>query len=241
MKYEQGFYANYPEFGALPPYKLTHMDLLEIPLRQFDLWKKILNNIDVNITAFSKHGSVLDTNWGPVKVNAHGTMEQRGIDMNGPRITTAIATLVKHISRVVHEQYADVYPSEIGISEPFRMEDNTIHIPPHRYVRFRLQPKSAYVGLEDPEIHAYCSALLKLGKSFIPKAELPLIEPLEQMLVKRKTVSDEILDSAKKMGIDIAGRLTNEQAAILASNLSKDLFKEIILAKQSLLGISAGE
>lgn len=234
LKYPEGLYSNHQEFGALQPYKLTGIDLMEIVTWQFELWNKIIDKIDINLTAFVKYGSILDTHWNPVRINAHGTMEQRGMDMNSPRITVAVATLVKAISKAVHEKFIEVVPSDAGRTEPFRLEENRIFVPHHQYVRHALQPKAAYLGLEDRDVEAYCSGLLYLGKEFIPKNELPLLEPLESMLEKKKTVSDEIITEAKKIGIDGFARMSNEQAQTLALNLSKDFFKEIIMTKQAL-------
>lgn len=238
LSYPDGLYSNHQEFGALQPYKLTGMDLPEIVEMQFELWNKIIDKIDINLTAFAKYGSVLDTHWNPVRINAHGTMEQRGMDMNSPRITVAVATLVKAISKAVHEKYIQVTPSHTGKSESFRLEDNKIFIPHHQHVRYILQPKAAYLGLEDKEMETYCSSLLYLGKEFISKNERPLIEPLEMMLEKKRTVSDEIISEAKKLGIDGFSKMSNEQAQALALNLSKDFFKEIIMTKQALAQVS---
>lgn len=234
LNYTEGLYSNHQEFGALQPYKLTGMDLPDLVEMQFELWNKIIDKIDINFTTMIKYGSILDTHWNPVRINAHGTMEQRGMDMNSPRISVAVATLVKAISKAVHEKFIQVVPSNIGRTEPFRLEGNRIFIPHHHHVRHVLQPKAAYLGLEDKDVEAYCSGLLYLGKEFIPKNERPLIEPLESMLEKKKTVSDEIILEAKKIGIDGFSKMSNEQAQSLALNLSKDFFKEIILTKQAL-------
>ena len=237
LGYPEGLYANYPEFGALQPYKLTHIDLIEIIQKQFYLWNSIINKIDVNLSAFTKHGSILDTAWNPVKVNAVGTMEQRGMDMNRPSITVAIATLVRAISTAVHTKFLGVEPSDSAIKQPFRLENDTIYIPPHRYVRERLQYKSAYNGMEDLAVYSYCVNLLKLGEHFISKESIPLLKPLDAMLERRKTVSDEIIDYAKKLGLEINAKIPDDKAAELALNISKDLFKDIVLTKQSLINV----
>lgn len=236
LSYEEGLYADYPEFGELPAYKMTQFDLFEILRWQFELWQKIITAIDISFMVFPYSNSMLEPNWGPVKINPHGTMEQRGMDMNSPRIAVAAGTLVKAISTAVHHQFIETVPSKTAIKEPFKFEGNQILIPPHQYVRQVLQPKAAYKGLEDPQVHRYCTGLLKLGKKIMSKEQIARTEPFEAMLEKRKTVSDEIIETAKKLGIGPNTKMTNEEAALLAMTISKDLFKEVILTKQAIIG-----
>jgi hypothetical protein len=238
FKYPQGLYTNYQQFGALQPYKYTEADLIQIIRERFENWNSIIKKIDVNLKVFLKMGSILDTSWNPVKISSHGTIEHRGMDINNPKNTIAIATLIEHIAREIQEKFVKIVPSEIGIKDPFKKEKNIVYIPPHTHVRFDLQPKAAYGGLEEDSIYNYCSGLLKLGKSCIPKEKSVLIKPLEEMLKERKTVSDRILEGANKMGIDIKGNITNKQAAELALKQSQDLFKDIIMTKQIIKGLS---
>ncbi|MBL7055591.1 hypothetical protein ISS07_01620 [Candidatus Woesearchaeota archaeon] len=230
LKYPAGLYTNHQDFGMLQPYKVTGTDLLQIINHRFDSWNDILKKVNISLKAFMKHGSILDTTWNPVKISSHGTLEQRGMDVNHPRIIIAVATLIEYITRDVQENFVQILPSDIGLTEPFKKEGNIIYIPPHTHVRFELQPRAAYEGLSNNDVLNYCRGLLKLGKQCVPKERLPLIEPLEKMLKNKRTVSDEILNDAKKMGF--SKNIPNKQAAELALKHSKDLFKEIIMTKQ---------
>jgi hypothetical protein len=230
LNYAKGLYTNYQDFGMLQPYKVTGTDLLQIINHRFDSWNSVLKAVDINIRVFMKHGSVLDTTWNPVKISSHGTIEQRGMDMNHPRIIIALSTLIEYISREVQEKFVQVLPSDIGLTDPFKKEGNIIYIPPHTHARFELQPQSAYKGLEDDKVFNYCKGLLKLGKQCIPKSKQILIAPLEKMIKEKKTISDHILADARRLGA--RKTISNKQAAELALKHSKDLFKEIILTKQ---------
>ncbi|MBS3130951.1 hypothetical protein J4212_00820 [Candidatus Woesearchaeota archaeon] len=234
FNYLQGLYANHQDFGMLQPYKATGTDLLQIIWQRFDLWTGILKNLDMSLKVFLKHGSILDTTWNPVKISSHGTIEQRGMDMNRPQVVIAIAALIKAISKEVQDRFMHVLPSDIGVAEPFKQEGNIIHIPPHTHVRFELQPKAAYHGLDDKNVYAYCSGLLKLGKGIIPRKELPLIAPLEKMISEKKTASDYLIRDAKKLGVSLKTKMTNKQAAELALRHSRDLFRDIIMTKQAI-------
>ena len=52
------------------------------------------------------------------------------------------------------------------------------------------------------------------------------------MIDNRKTVSDQILDSAKKQGYKKGEEISQQAAAEIALDHSKQLFKEIVLTKK---------
>ncbi len=68
----------------------------------------------------------------------------------------------------------------------------------------------------------------------MPKSRHSLLEPLVEMLEKRKTVSDEILKEAEDMGINPEKEMANSDAAELALRLSKNLYKEVVMTRQML-------
>jgi hypothetical protein len=234
FSYPQGLYSNFQEFGGLQPYKHDDLELAQIISNRFRNWDRAIKKIDVNLKVFLKRGSILDTAWNPVKISSYGTIEQRGMDINHPRVIMAVAALIGYISKAVQDNYLRVKPSLAGRASPFKMEGSTIHIPPHEYVRLRMQRHSAYHGLADAHVHRYCRGLLELGRMCMPREKHPLLKPLERMLESRRTVSDEVISIARKMGIRPGERMTDYEASELALRLSKDLFKEIIMTKQAI-------
>ena len=120
------------------------------------------------------------------------------------------------------------------VSEPFKREGDKIYIPPHTHVRFELQRKAAYQGLDDKEMYNYCNGLYKIVKSVIPKEKDSFLDPIRKMLSEKKTVSDRLMAEAKKIGVDIKKGPTNAQAAELAMKWSRDLFKDVIMTKKAL-------
>ncbi|MAG92037.1 hypothetical protein CMO83_05155 [Candidatus Woesearchaeota archaeon] len=228
---KSGLYANFEEFGGLPPYKATALDIMDIITTRFEKWKSYIKALGLNIKVLSTYGSILYTTWAPIRVTPHGTLEQRGMDMNHPIYIAGIGTIIKHLLKKMQEEFYTVVPSEIGIKEPFKVEGDTIYIPPYPYVRNELQKLSAYKGLDSPIILDYCKRFLKLASSTMPKDRLKLIEPFKEMINKKKTVSDEILDFAKKRGFRKNSELSNKLAAEIALNHSERLFREIIFTR----------
>lgn len=238
FNYPQGLYANYPDFGALQWYEHTSTDLIDFIKRKYDGWKENLKRLGINLRVLTKHASVLDTAWNPVKVNANGTLEQRGSDMNHPMMIAASTTVIKYILQEVKDEHLEVEPSEIGLKHPFKIEGSKLYIPPDTFVRRTLQPQAAFHGLENKEVYNYCKALLRLAKKLSRKNKKQLLKPFDDMLTHKKTVSDEILAFAKKKGYNAKKAKNNEPlpqdiARKIALDHSTRLYKEIMLCKQA--------
>jgi hypothetical protein len=227
-----GLYANLEEFGGLSPYKLTALDIIDIITTRFEKWKSYIKSLGLNIKVLSLYGSILDTTWNPVKINPNGTLEQRGMDMNHPIYIAGIGVIIRWILKKLQEEYYAVVPSEIGIKEPFKVEGDIIYIPPYPYVRNELQKLSAYKGFDSDIIYNYCKRFLKFAASTMPNDRLKMIEPLTEMLSKRKTASDEIIEYAKKKGYKKGGSISNKLAAQIALQHSERLLKEIISTRE---------
>ena len=71
----------------------------------------------------------------------------------------------------------------------------------------------------------------------MPKDRLKLVEPFKEMLNKRKTVSDEILDYARKKGYKRNDKITNKLAADIALHHSERLLREIIATREMIKGL----
>ncbi|MBI2443999.1 MAG: hypothetical protein HYV42_02025 [Candidatus Magasanikbacteria bacterium] len=233
--YPQGLYANFPQLGALQPFKSTHADIIQSIKERFEEWAGLVTAIGRQVATLTKYGSILDNAWNPVKINAHGTMEVRGMDMNHPDIIIAVAVIVKYLIKAIQERHLMVTPADRATAEPFLFENNIIYIPPDSYVRSVLQREAAFAGLSNEAIYTYCRALLRLAKQFIPANRLPLLQPLEEMLSRRATAADRVIAKAAELGIKTDEELTPAQAAALALSLSHDLYQEIIITKKRLL------
>ncbi len=227
---KNGLYANFEEFGGLPHYKLTAIDIMDIITTRFEKWKSYIISLGLNIRVLPLYGSILDTTWAPLKINPHGTLEARGMDMNHPNCITAAGAIIKWTLKKMQDEYYAVVPSDIGVKEPFKVEGDTIYIPPYSYVRNELQKLSAYKGLESDAVYNYCKRLLKFASSIIPSDRIKLIKPFEEMVRKRRTVSDEMIEYAKKKGF--GDEITNKFAAEIALEHSERLLKEIASTKK---------
>ncbi len=221
-----GLYAHFQEFGGLPEYAPTGLDIISIIRERYESWKSIILSLGINIRILSLYGSILDTTWNPVKINATGTLEQRGMDMNHPIYLASAGVMIKQVLKEVQFQNLKVVPSHIGISEPFKMEGDLIFVPPISYVRNVLQKEAAIKGLESKDVYNYCRRFLRFARQCTDKEKLKLLAPLTAMIDEEKTVSDEILSQARQDGWKKGEHLENETASRIALKHSVKLAKE---------------
>ncbi len=224
-----------PVYKTLPSYQRTVTDILHFVDKLYQ--KRI--NICKEANLKPNYKSKLITNWTPVKINIHGTLEQRGMDMNHLLSLMSVSYLIKSILKKIQQDFLKVKVSEKALKKPFDFKKKTIYIPPYSYVKKTLQRASVLKGFEDKKLFNYSKRLFSLAESFTPKKKRDLLDPLEKMLKDKKTLSDEIITEAKKLGHkNLEKRLPQEIASKIALGHSKRLFKEIVLAQKFVEEIS---
>ena len=194
-----GLYNKLQLLGALPPYKQTSADLIETLKKKDKLFIKLLKKINAPEKLIEKK-SRLDFIWNPVKINQIGTIEQRGMDTNYLSVCLGISVMIKFVLRAIQQEFYQVLPSDIGIQEPFKLEGNLIFIPPHTHVRNKWQRYSAYEGFSNKKLYDACLHFYSLANKLIYKEYAPTLKPIKDMLNKKKTLSDDIIDYAKRKG-----------------------------------------
>ena len=229
-----GWFANHPDLGGLPPYQHTGTDIINLIEKRVKSWAEYTKKAGVKEPSKLKHNSPLDYNWSPVKVNAHGTIEQRGMDMNHILTMLSVSKIIKTILQAIQENFIKVECSDIAIKEPFKYDKKTIYVPPDTYVRNDLQRLSALKGFDSEEVYYYAKRLYHLAKIIGGKKVEPFLEPIEKMIKDKMTLSDEIIKEAKKLGYDYSSKkiMPPKIAEEIAINHSHRLFKEIVLAQQ---------
>jgi len=230
LGYEEGLYSEYlQEFGELPSYELNENDLLDMLIERYSMWKKTIRDLAPEFVDTTNYVSTLATSWNPVKINPHGTIELRGMDMNLPSLLFSISVAVKYLYQDVYEHALHVVPSHTGVAEYFKEEKEKLFVPPDDYVRKKLQYLSAYFGMENSSVRNYCKSFLKLVKSVMPNSSKQLLKPFEEMVENKQTVSDQIIEQAKKLGYktgeelpeDIAEKLALASANMLLDDMEK--------------------
>ena len=170
LEYPDALYYNLPQFGGLPSYKHTGTNIIDLIDQKHKEWFNLLKGIGITKANLPKYKSILEVGWTPVKVNAHGTLEQRGMDMNHLLIILSVSVVLRRILRAIQDENYKVVTSDVAIKEPFKLEKKTIFIPPDIYVKNELQKASAYEGLSNETLWYYCKRFLWLSKMIDKKS-----------------------------------------------------------------------
>jgi hypothetical protein len=149
------------------------------------------------------------------------------MDMNHPKNVMAMASMLKFVFRKIYRDFYHVMPSDIGIDEPFKVEGNLIHVPPHTYVRNHLQKEAAYKGMDSKDVYYYCQRFYRFARQFIDDNYVPVVRPLLRMLDEKETVSDIIIKRVRKMGYKKDDPLPVDAAAESALKSCEKLLQEV--------------
>lgn len=222
----EGAYYQTPLLGGLPKYEFTLQDIRVIADQRKNEWLKLIASKKYPTNEIATYPT-LRFMLGPLRVNKVGTFEYRGLDMNIPDITFGIAALLRHLLEAIEKLELVTMPSDIGISEPFKLEDDIVYLPPHSSVKY-VEFLSTVHGFESKNVYNYCKKLLKLllQISDLGKNDKAL-DRIKRMLSERKTTSDEILELAKKNGHDISKQLPEDFLNYIALYYAKQLPKKI--------------
>lgn len=227
LGYMQGKYARHQQLGGLPPYKQTLNDLQFSLIKRQKKWEEMMLKKKLDTKWIIKKSNILDFTWNPVRINKLGTLELRGMDMNHPKYIMAVSSLLKFVFRKIYRDFYKVIPSDIGLEEPFKVEGNIIHIPPHTHVRNFLQKESAYKGFNSKAVLNYTKRFYRFTRHFLDENYISVVKPLYELLDNKKTVSDMIIARLKRWGYGKEDTLPNDVAAESALKSCEKLLEEV--------------
>lgn len=228
----KGIYYYHPIFGALPDYEFTLEDLRVFADRKKSEWLKLLEQKEFPTNEIAGVPS-LKFMWGPLRVNKIGTFEYRGPDMNHPLVIFSAASLLRFALEAIEKNEYHVLPSDIGISEPFTLEDDTIYVPPFSRVKY-YEYQGSVLGLESDDLYNYANKMFSLVCRISGKGKSRNLQLIRDMLKKRKTVSDEVLDMVKKNGYDLKEEIPEDFCNHIALYHAKKLSDEMDQVRKTL-------
>ncbi len=204
----RGIHYYLPMFGALPEYEFTLQDIRVMADQKKTEWLRLLEQKKFPTNEIAGYPS-LKFMWGPLRVNKVGTFEYRGLDMNYPEVIFSTASLIFFALQAIEKLDLEAFPSDVGINEPFALEDNLIYLPPHATLKY-LEYQSVLRGFESPEINKYCSNLINLVGKISEKSDSRNLALIKNMLASKKSVSDDILSMVKKNGYSLEQKIPEE-------------------------------
>lgn len=239
LKFMEGLYANHQQIGGLPPYKQTTTDLLMSLKKRWRRWEKEIRSADPNSKINELYPFKLDITWNPVKLNKHGTIEQRGMDTNYLSILVAVTVLLKFCLKEIQRKFYEVVPADFAIKEPFKIENGILYVPPHTYVRNKLQRLSAYEGFANQEMYDYVKKFFNFAQSVTPKRYKSIIKPVKDMIEHKQSMSDKILKYARWKGFLKNGKISDSNSAELALHYAEQFAKDLEETRKKLEKISS--
>lgn len=238
LNYREGVYTKHQMFANLPPYKHTMTDIMDLVRKRWKRWKMLSKKADPKADISKIYASPLDISWNPVKINKVGTLEHRSMDTNYLSISFAIATIFKFNLRRIQREFVEVIPADFAIKEPFKVENGILYIPPHSYLRNKLQPWSIYKGFAKKEVRDYVKRFVNFSKANMPKKYKKIIEPVTDMIENNKSMSDRILDYAKYKGFLNDNKINKEDSAELSAYFAKKFPKDLEKTKKHLENVA---
>ncbi len=159
-----GLYSKLPLVGGLPPYAATVEELVEHQFARHNSWLDAIDRASMDLQLFIETGDgLLQTSWNPVRLNAVGTVELRGIDSNYPEVVLAIAALVKGAADRVRREDLRVVPRES--IRAFEAAGDTLYVPDFEYLSGDLFREAATGGIQSPAIVTYLDSVLEFARS----------------------------------------------------------------------------
>ena len=226
LNYE-GLYSRFQSFGGLQSYITTIHEIIERVEKRYLLWKSALLEHGFDVDLIRRYGRKLDYAWNPVKVNKHGTFEQRGMDANLPTYVIGASLMLQKMLQRIYDEKLTVEPCEEGIKNPFKLEGDKLFVPTADKILKEYQYLSAAEGLENKEIYNYCKELYKFIKPKTSQEESKMLYRIKKMLETRKTMSDELIDDVKKEGLWKKQQLSESEAAKFALKWTSLMDKDI--------------
>lgn len=154
-----GLYANLQVAGGLRPYAESIPELVAQQFERYHAWLRTMERAGVDQRLYEEAGNgLLDAAWNPVRVNAQGTVELRGIDGNYPNSVLDIADLVCRAVGRVRDEGLSVTPT--GGLTTFEVDGELLRVPDFEYLGTELFREAATAGLESPEVLAYLDSIM---------------------------------------------------------------------------------
>ena len=214
-----GLYAWFEEIGGLRPYAGRVEELVELQFSRYHAWLGAMDRAGVERRLFFEAGGGLlqGSSWNPVRINALGTVELRGLDTNYPEKILAVGALVER----VHRERLTVLPHE-GV-RTFEVIGKTLLIPGFSYLSRDLFRAAMTGGAESKEVASYLDSILEFARAGRGNAEENNFENLKAA-GRYRTTEAEILRSFTPSA---SRRLSEERGLELVREACDELEEQV--------------
>ena len=133
-----------------------------LQFERYYTWLAAMDRSGVERRLFFEAGNgMLDAAWNPVRLNAHGTVELRGIDGGYPATVLEVAALVTGAARRVRDESLTVTPVD-GLTT-FEVEERNLLVPGFESLGVDLFREAATLGVESARISSYLDSIFEFA------------------------------------------------------------------------------
>ncbi|MEQ8756048.1 MAG: glutamate-cysteine ligase family protein [Coleofasciculus sp. G1-WW12-02] len=158
----EGVYTNLQSVGGLMPYADSVERLVELQFERYYAWLAAMDQAGVERNLFTEGGgNLLKAGWNPVRLNALGTVELRGIDSNYPDVILTIIRLVYNAARRVRQEGIIVRPAQ-GV-HTFELRGDWLFVPDFDYLNGELLFAAVTEGVKSSKVTAYLDSILEFA------------------------------------------------------------------------------
>src|SRR5215203_84379 len=218
-----GLYAQLEQVGGLLPYAFSVEELVEQQFARYHAWLGAMDRAGVERRLFFEAGGGLfqGSSWNPVRINALGTVELRGLDTNYPEKILAVGALVESVVERVRRERLTVLPHE-GV-RTFEVIGETLLIPGFSYLSRDLFRAAMTGGAESKEVASYLDSILEFARAGRGNAEENNFENLKAA-GRYRTTEAEILRSFTSSA---SRRLSEERGLELVREACDELEEQV--------------
>ncbi len=157
-----GLYGELEAVGGLRPYAGDVAELVGLQFERYHAWLSAMDRSGLERRLFLEAGDgMLDAAWNPVRLNAHGTVELRGIDSGYPATILEVAALVRRVVRRVLDEDLAVTPVD-GLTV-FEVDDRNLLVPGFEELSVGLFREAVTLGVESTEIVSYLDSIFEFA------------------------------------------------------------------------------
>ncbi|HEY9622393.1 MAG TPA: glutamate-cysteine ligase family protein [Crinalium sp.] len=229
----EGVFTRVQCAGGLRPYANSIETLVELQFSRHYDWLKAMDAAKVDRALFLETGgSLLESAWNPIRLNAIGTVEIRCVDSNYPAIVIALMSLVNSVSQYVRRNGLTV-KSVIGQTR-FEQQGLDLLVPDFDYLNGPLLYAAVTAGIKHPDVNDYLHSILEFARP-VNREDTDYLATLHTILTTHRTTEADILQQFQV----VPSELSRESGLSLVRQCCDRLEQEVLSLYQKHLSEAA--
>ena len=214
--YRNKVFEDFPLQGQLWDYPVSLNAAFEKQRDAYKQFKKRLEDKELDTEGLTELNCV----WGPLRLTDFNTIESRASDSNKPENVMALSSLYKGVTEYILAENPEVIIDEYDTHSPsnlFKVSSGKIVIPSYNRLK-EFEKSGVEMGLENPELTSYLANILETGSRGLENPKY--LTPFVQMIQDRRSFADDIVNEAKRRGIELDHKIDGDGAKQLRNYIA---------------------